>query len=460
MTAVLGQLIDQLRGVYGARRWIIAVDVVQAATPILAGLRQLGAGEVLIAAASDGVGPRPDAPAIVLGLHTTDMMRGIHESEALLSALPPEAVAEVDRFDPDGSARVIRSLFSTDAPVAGRRCFGGRPAAWRAYEDKLLIDAFWDRAGVARAPSEVVPADPAALAAAHARLDRGRGTVWAADNREGWHGGAHGLRWVRRPAELAEAAAWLQGRADAARVMPWLDGVPCSIHGIQGAGPTLVLRPCEMLVFPDRESCRLKYGQASTYWDPPPPQREQLRAVARAAGQRLRAEVGFRGTFTVDGVMTDAGFFPTELNPRFGAAIGLLARSLPELPLYLLHLAVIEGLELDVPALEPLLLAQADAHRAAGSMQVVPGPRRAPASAGLHREGEGYVVRDTTDGAAFEASLGPSPSGSFVLLRPMPGALDVGPPSAPRVAAAWRALDRAWGLGLGDLVAATELGGP
>ena len=60
----------------------------------------------------------------------------------------------------------------------------------------MRIDAFWDVIGVPRAPSRVVTADHQALKAAADELDRGLGTVWAADARDGTHGGGVGLRWV------------------------------------------------------------------------------------------------------------------------------------------------------------------------------------------------------------------------------------------------------------------------
>ena len=45
-----------------------------------------------------------------------------------------------------------------------------------------------------RAPSRIVAADYNALKSAAKELDRGLGTVWAADAREGTHGGGMGLR--------------------------------------------------------------------------------------------------------------------------------------------------------------------------------------------------------------------------------------------------------------------------
>ena len=61
-----------------------------------------------------------------------------------------------------------------------------------------------------------------------------------------------------------------------------------------------------------------------------------MQEVARATGALLRAEVGYRGAFTIDGVATSDGFLPTELNPRSGAGLNVMLRGLPDLPLQLL----------------------------------------------------------------------------------------------------------------------------
>lgn len=136
-------------------------------------------------------------------------MQAIHHAEHPLQALPEEVQARIDAFDPEGAARVIGPLFSQEPVVGGRRVLGARPAAWRALEDKIIIDALWDAAGVPRAPAEVVPVADAVAAAA--RLDRGDGTVWAVDNTAGWHGGARGTRRVRDAAEAVAAASWAGG---------------------------------------------------------------------------------------------------------------------------------------------------------------------------------------------------------------------------------------------------------
>ena len=77
-------------------------------------------------------------------------------------------------------------------PVAERQPYGTRPSAWTVLEDKVRIDAFWDAVGLPRAPSRIVPADYRAIRAAADTLDRGGGTVWAADARDGLNGGGLG----------------------------------------------------------------------------------------------------------------------------------------------------------------------------------------------------------------------------------------------------------------------------
>jgi hypothetical protein len=452
----------RLSGPRSGRRWLVATDLRQAAGAVVAGLRGLGANDVFVVAGAEGTGPAPDVPSAVVGVRGEGMMGAIRAAEGALSALPADIVAQIDAWDPARKARVVRSLFSDDRAVAGRQAWGGRPAAWRAIEDKTTIDALWDALGVPRAPSTVVPADPGALLAAHAALDAGDGTVWAADNRHGWHGGATGVRWVNSAAAAADAAAFMTTEPGFVRVMPFVEGVPCSIHGVvtptaSGGLATLALRPCEMIVLRGAGG-RFHYAQVATFWDPPPADRAALRALARRVGRALHARVGYRGVFTIDGVMGADGFVPTELNPRYGGAISRMSTTMPDLPLYLLHLAIAEGVPVpfDAEALEAWIVAEADAHRAGGAMAVVPRPV-APATLALVRDGGAW--RDARDGEAPHATarLGPSPTGGVVLVSFDGGYTPVGPPAGPRAVEVLTALDARLGLGLGPLAAARDV---
>jgi predicted ATP-grasp superfamily ATP-dependent carboligase len=82
-----------------------------------------------------------------------------------------------------------------------------------------------------------------------------------------------------------------------------------------------VLRPVELVMLRPPTGSRFRYAGAGTFWDPPPADREATREVARRVGRALADRVGFRGAFGVDGILSEDGFVPTELNPRFAAGL-------------------------------------------------------------------------------------------------------------------------------------------
>lgn len=257
-------------------------------------------------------------PATVL---TTDELR---THDRLLHHLPPAVVAAVEAHDPEGRGLFRTTPFVTsDEPVLGRPVTGGRPRAFLALEDKALADAIWAAAGVPAAPSRLVPLTADALAAATDEVRGPLGAVWTGD---GFTGGGDYVRWVADREDEVRARAFFAPRCERVRVMPFLDGVPCSVHGFVLADGTAVLRPVEIAVLRDRAARTFRYGGLASTWDPPDADREHLREVAQRVGEHLRAAHGYRGAFGVDGVLTAGGFLPTELNPRLSAGATLLTR--------------------------------------------------------------------------------------------------------------------------------------
>ena len=125
--------------------------------------------------------------------------------------------------------------------------------------------------------------------------------------------------------------------------MPFLDGIATSIHGIVLPDGVVALRPVEMVTL--RRGHELRYAGCATFWDPPDAIRERdARAPHGASANVLRDEVDFRGAFTLDGVATVDGFRPTELNPRFGAGLGVITRGLGDTPLHLVLDLVVAGI--------------------------------------------------------------------------------------------------------------------
>jgi hypothetical protein len=420
-------------------------------------VRGLGAERVLVLGSEGlGSGPLPapgEAEWLALDASGASLIDAVRAGHRALADLPQHAREVIERFDPAHDALVVATFLNELPEVAGRPCLAFRQPAWVAVEDKVTVDALWDRAGVARAPSEVVPVERHALRTAARRLDLGMGTVWAADARDGYHGGAEGLRWVRDDDSAEDAVAFLRGMADLARVMPFLEGVPCSVHGLVFDDYVAAIRPVEMVTLRPRAAPSLFYAGAASYWDPAPADREAMLDAARRVGACLRDEVGFRGPFTVDGVMAADGFVPTELNPRGGAGRQPLGAGLTRLPLDVLHAAVAGGVELDYRPveLERLLVRRADERRGGGTWRAVPGDATAVAGRAVVGGEEGYrwaAEGEPTDGTVV---AGPSPLGAFVRLTLDAERTPCGPSVAPKAVAFFRFADAHLGTRVGPL---------
>lgn len=453
--------LEALRAVYAPRRWIVASDNLVSAGHLGEVLRGLGATEMMAIGASRGTGPLASDAVVQLNLGALPaetMMGGIRESEALIDSLPEAAVARIEAFDPDASAGVIRAFFSSGQPVAGRPCYGARRPEWQALEDKLIADELWEGAGIRRPASRVTAVELCALEAAFAALDQGHGCVLAADNSRGWHGGASFTRWARRATDLPRLAEFFEGNADRVRLTPFVEGVPCSIHGVvfsERHEHIPVFRPAEMLVLrraaseSPGDAGEFLYAAAATVWDPPSELREEMRSAARRIGELLRARYGYRGAFTIDGVLDREGFWPTELNPRFGAALMQMEKAL-DYSLLLLNYAVIAGDDaaLDPARIEAEVLASADRERASSAGLPLIGSREGRIGRVVLREAEPRFAREgETPDCTLE--IGPAPMGARMRLDFDASALVPGAPLGPVLARTLGFLDQRYGLGLG-----------
>jgi hypothetical protein len=434
--------------VFAGRRVILAGAVAVAWTEHVETVRSAGAADVLVVATEGrGAGALPDARTVVVEPpEALSMMERLHHTNGVLADPPGEIRVALDDFDPTGDAVIVGSFTNTVPELAGRPFLAHRRPQWVALEDKVVIDAFWDRAGVRRRPSAVVPLPEAPAAAA--ALDAGAGTVWAADAREGFHGGATWTRWVGDD-DAAGVVDELGPVCATVRVMPFVEGIPCAVHGIVLPDGVAVVRPVEMVML--RRGRRFVYGGCATYWDPPPWVREEMRAVARRAGARLATEVGFRGAFTVDGVAAADGFWPTELNPRFGGGLMTIARADGRLPLLLLNDLIVAGHPLGRTAgqLEDELVERGDAHRGGGTwMLSVPADLTA---VDRHVAVDAGTWRWAADG---EPAAGHVIGGEgFLRNRYSAAGVPIGPPSAPLAAAFWDFADSELGTGTAGLTA-------
>ena len=482
------RVLNRLRDVFDQHRWIVATEFVQGSVGIAGAIRDLTDQPILSVGAAEGAAISLNDlsfEVINLGMPPgASMVDTMHRGQALLADPDPEHQALVDTWDRDRSARAIVSFTSVEGQAMGRPTFGARPESWRELEDKLVVESIWAAAGVSVAPSrQVQTSNRAAVLAAHAELATSGGTVWAGDNSSGWHGGGAGTFWVP---DLAAAERLLDDmeRFERIRVMPFVEGVPCSMHGMvvpdgNGGSEVITFRPCEMLVLRDRKKHAFVYCRSATFWDPDPADRHAMADTAKRIGKELAALVDYRGMFTVDGVLGADGFVPSEVNTRYGAA--LRGRHPTErgeiLNLVLLNMAVIEGRfdDVDLRPVGPIVTAALDAERNGNAFINCPARPEAERTADVGREPGGRLVfNEPIDGQHSDPSEtppqnGPGKDGTLATLRwttmgPDAGVVNInfvdpaaGPSVAPLLVEIIDLANQRWSLGIAALEPATAV---
>lgn len=401
-------LAPRLEEIYGGRRWILASQAAVATVNLVETFNGWGS-ECIVVAASPGTGDMPEVTVVYTdsaGATIVEAIRAFFESVESPTA---DVQAAVDQFDPESSARVIAEPYATAASMLSRQTYGVRRPEWYAWEDKMRVDRLWEELDIPHAPYRIVPLERAGDAAAE--MTTQHGTVWVADNSSGWHGGAEMVHWVQGSGATASTIAELAGRAMQVRVMPFLDGLPCSIHGWVTTSGVAVFLPVEITVLRHADSSGFLYAGVSTNWRPADGIVEEMRGVARKVGQALSSRVGYLGPFGVDGVLTAEGFLPTELNPRMSAGAGVQLSGV-EAPLGLVMRAEIEGdLEVDPDWLESSAIEGRKRHIHMG-ITVTDVVRDA---FHLTRDESGDLVETVdADGALAEVKAGPASTGSYV----------------------------------------------
>jgi hypothetical protein len=456
--ALRASLMEPLRG----RKVILAYRYLASIRPALALLDSLGCPKPLVIARGTGTGelPAPDAAFVhMMEMPTGSMTEEVRSLERLTLAPPADVLAAVHAYDPDQEAVWWLGAIGMNVPVDGRPVYGGRRPEWAALENKTTVDEIWDEVGAPRASSEVVQVGPD-LSSVSSRLDMGNGTVWAGDTRDGTNGGGDYVRWVRDPADSWTAVEFFSAHCDRVRVMPFLEGIPCSIHALVLPDGVVPLRPMELVTLRLAEQSRFLYGGVSTWWDPAEPDRKQMRELARSVGTLLRDRHGFRGGFGIDGVLTREGFRPTELNSRFAGGLTVISKGIRELPLEMLQVNLVAGRELGVSAadLEPLLLTSADRNRVGRAAAITEAVRPHESAKVPVMSKNGELSEAPDHGARLgELVMGPTAAGALILLVPDPGALTPGMRMAPLNAAVMRFADRHWGTSFGPVQIAPDV---
>lgn len=460
MEHVFGALDECLGGLFGARSVVLAGGARQARR--VQELGRLGAGRLLVLSTDEQL-PLHDpqqARWVCLGTGGGLVAREQGRLAEVLDDPPGWLRDELDAHDPDGDGLVIGTSYATAPLLAGRPVINHRRQSWVELENKATIDALWRELAVDHAPVVVLEPDEEALWTASLDLDRGAGVVWSGDG-PSINGGANFVRRVLHRGHASDAFTALADKCEQIRVMPFLEGIPVSIHGMVFPDGTAALRPIEMVVPRRGGSARFLYAGCASHYDPPPGIREQMRSLARRVGEWLRVTVAYRGTFTLDGVATARGFLPTEINTRYGAAMGCFEDVLPELPLALVQVALVAGHDLGVSSIdvEEAILAAADHCRISlvGANVRALRAERSVRRAVIFAD---WSCRWAQDGEIphGQLRLEPHPIGARLELDLEPESVPPGRSVAPLTVAAFALADQEWGTGLGALEPAVPVG--
>jgi hypothetical protein len=455
---------SELNGVFSNKKWIVAMDVLYSSCLFSKKLKELGAESVLAIGSSRGVGELPNEDELLkINLNVSSrfgIMESIIKSEDAILNLEGEYIEIINDFDPKKTAKVIRTIFSSDCLVAGRESFGGRPFLWRALENKMIIDALWDELNIQRAPSAVHEVNSKALRENWQTFSQGKGVVLVGDNRSGWHGGATKVKWVNESHEFEEAKEFFSKVCDKVRVMPFIDGIPCSIHGWVFPNEVVAFRPCEMIVYRVTGTLNFNYSGSSTNWAPRPEVASEMKRTAIRVGEYLQNKFGYRGSYSVDGVVSSEGFFPTELNPRFGGAMGRMNDSIPSIPLYLIHLCCAEGIELDYrpKELEKLIVSSVENAPSIKGMYLFNGIFNIqPRQQYIKLVGSEWSLSEEGEEETAKITLAPAANGSLLMVFLDKSLLANGASAAPKVLSAFKFASQLWELPLPELEPAPDL---
>lgn len=447
-----------LSPVFQGRKVIITGGAIASILPRSRMVRELGAESTfMLATEGMGTGDTPndtDGQWVKLDLPAAeDLTRSIEQGNNALGALPDEVIHAIEAFDPEKEAFVVGTFLHEQPTVADRPSLAYRKPEWLALDDKTIIDELWDDIGIDREPCSVLEIDKDKIATAMHESNNGDGVVLSGDSRDGAGGGAEGVMWVKTIDDIDRVLGYFQKHCDRLRVMPFLEGIPCSIHGMVFDDYIAAFRPVEMMVLRKHDTSEFFYAGTSTYWDPAPSDREEMRTIAKRVGATLKSKVDYRGLYTIDGVMSENGFRPTELNPRSGAGVKSLISAISDLPLELIAQATVSGAKLDYSPqeLEQFVVESADSSRGGGTWKVfkheLPPIKDRPVS--LTQDGwEWSESEDESDGVV---SIGPSSLGSFVRLSPISSSMPTGPSFAPLAQKFWTFIDKNIDAGIGQL---------
>ncbi|GAB4054890.1 hypothetical protein [Catellatospora paridis] len=357
-----------------------------------------------------------------------------------------------DSHDPLGNAFVITPDPLDPPHVGRRRHIGARRRHWRAFEDKSLVDALWDVMSIPRPPS-ISTSMVTDLQALSGLLGISTGVVCGLQQvGAAPTGGAQGIWWWHAQPPPSLTAHPLTGYR--ARLMPLMHGTAVRLHGMVLSEDVVAFPPMEVITLPrPGHGTFLPCGSAATLGPMP-----ELSALTRRIGDRLRETLAYRGAFSVDGILTDDGFLPTDLNTRLTSAMEAAPAAL-RVQLQAANVLTREGADLDGNALMAMAEQAFDrgyVHTLYGASTVVAAPPGASIGVRWTATGLAEVPVANADG---RLDLAPSLRGWTLTARLRSDRLPGGRPLGAHAVKVFRYADARFGTDFGELIPPFGQGG-
>ena len=400
---------------------------------------------MLVLSTARGAGPVPDdgdCEVVEVALAPAGVGdRRAAQLDALAHDLPAEAVAAIERFDPDRAAVWHPGNFvTTDEPPLGRELLGGR----RGRSSRSRTSCAPTRSG--RPPASPTRRTGSSRrgsttsTAASDELATPLGTVWSGDARDGFNGAGNYVRWVLDEADRAAGVRVLR-----AALRPGAGAAVPRRRPVLGARDGAARRHGGVPAGRDRDPARpggtaVRVRRAVVVVGPArAPTARRCAATPAASASTSASGTATAAPSASTACSTADGFRPTELNTRVSAGLTQLGKVAGEVvQLVQDHLVAGHDTGLGAADLESLLPLM-DEQRSGRAVAVGEG-----GSAGGSDEyavaWDGRQLTRTEEETGNVLVLGDTPSGFFAKIEPC-AALTRGERLGPLNAGLMRYLD-------------------
>lgn len=231
----------------------------------------------------------------------------------------------LEQFDPEKNAIVLGPSFLSIRSFYGRKVIGTRLKSWERLEDKFISDKFFDKVdNIKRAPSKICKTLNIKWLKLFQKFNWGDGLVIIGQSESGMTGGGRHIFYAKNSVDLDRVSAQIEEKYQTVKVMPFLKGVSYSSHGVVVGKSTVCIPPFECITLRRNSDNGFLWCGTATSFVLNNKYRQEISRVTKRVGRRLQNQLGYKGFFCIDGIMTKRGFIVTEINTRMGGSAYIL----------------------------------------------------------------------------------------------------------------------------------------